>query len=267
MIIDPTSPSVPFLFVTPDPAGEPEGGGQATATADPAGTDSTDEGASDLDRLRHALDRERKERKAAAAKAAQLEAQLKQADQINPQVIQEAIARAQQEEEKRRLIEEQTGIRLRELEGKYQEQLTKVTRDLQAAKEAAEREAVRVLAEKAFLSAKGSTDASTVDGKTPFDYIWLAFQGSFRADKQGLYVVDGDGDPVIDEETGKRLPAVKWFTRLRQDPVHGLHFQPEFGSGSGARSSRDGRVTNSKDLSKLSTSQLFREAFQRKPAA
>ena len=226
-----------------------------------------DDSLSDIERLKHALERERKERKQAAARAAQLEAQIKQADQINPQVIQEAIARAQQEEEKRRLIEEQTGIRLRELEGKYQEQLTKVTRDLQAAKEAAEREAVRVLAEKAFLAAKGSTDASSVDGKTPFDYIWLAFNDRFRADKQGLYLVDADGDPVIDEETGKRLPPNKWFQKLRQDPVHGLHFQPEYGSGSGARSGRDGRVTSTKDLSKLSTSQLFREAFQRKGTA
>lgn len=228
---------------------------------------TTDDALSDVERLKHALERERKERKAAAAKAAQLESQLKQADQINPQVIQEAIARAQQEEEKRRLIEEQTGVRLKELEGKYQEQLTKVTRDLQAAKEAAEREAVRVLAEKAFLAAKGSTDASTVDGKTPFDYIWLAFQGSFRADKQGLYVVDSDGDPVIDEDTGKRLPPGKWFQKLRQDPVHGLHFQPEYGSGSGARSGRDGRVTTTKDLQKLPTNQLFREAFSRKSTA
>lgn len=233
-------------------------------TSQATDTSSGDDGLSDIERLKHALDRERKERKAAASRAAQLEAQLKQADQINPQVIQEAIARAQQEEEKRRLIEEQTGIRLRELEGKYQEQLTKVTRDLQAAKEAAEREAVRVLAEKAFLAAKGSTDASSVDGKTPFDYIWLAFNDRFRADKQGLYLVDADGDPVIDEETGKRLPPNKWFQKLRQDPVHGLHFQPEYGSGSGARSGRDGRVTTTKDLSKLSTSQLFREAFQRK---
>lgn len=229
---------------------------------------STDEQLTDLDRLKHALDRERKERKAAAARAAQLEAQIKQADQLNPQLVQEAIARAQQEEEKRRLIEEQTGVRLKELESKYAEQLTKVTRDLQAAKEAAEREAVRVLAEKAFLSAKGSTEASSVDGKTPFDYIWLAFNDRFRADKQGLYLVDTDGDPVIDEDTGKRLPPNKWFQKLRQDPVHGLHFQPEYGSGSGARGGRDGRVTSTKDLSKLSTSQLFREAFQRRtPAA
>lgn len=232
-----------------------------TATAGLPDTAGGDDQASDVERLKHALERERKERKAAAARAAQLESQLKQADQINPQVIQEAIARAQQEEEKRRLIEEQTGVRLKELEGKYQEQLTKVTRDLQAAKEAAEREAVRVLTEKAFLSAKGSTEASTVDGKTPFDYVWLAFQSRFRADRQGLYVVDDDGDPVIDEDTGKRLPPAKWFAKLRQDPVHGMHFQPEYGSGSGARAGRDGRVTNTEDLSKLSTSQLFRQSF------
>lgn len=235
-----------------------------TATAGLPDTAGGDDQASDVERLKHALERERKERKAAAARAAQLESQLKQADQINPQVIQEAIARAQQEEEKRRLIEESTGIRLKELEGKYAEQLSKVTRELQAAKEAAEREGVRVLAEKAFLSAKGSTEASTVDGKTPFDYVWMAFQGRFRADKQGLYVVDDDGDPVIDDETGKRLPPAKWFSKLRQDPVHGLHFQPEYGAGSGARAGRDGRVSNTADLQKMSTSQLFRESFAAK---
>jgi hypothetical protein len=43
--------------------------------------------------------------------------------------------------------------------------------------------------------------------------------------------------------------------------VHGLNFQPEYGSGSGARSTRDGRVIPGRDLMKTPIGTLFSEAF------
>lgn len=237
---------------------------EATTANDQQPTDEAtggDSQATDLDRLKHALQRERELNRANAAKAAQLEAQLKEVGQVNPKLVEEAIAKAQAAEQQRQLVEQQTALRLQEQERKFQEQLAKVTGEMQSAKAIAEREALRVKTEREFLAAKGATDASSIDGRTPFDYIWQVFGSSFAEDKNGLYIVDRDGDPVMDDETGKRLTPREYFARLRKDPVHGMHFQPEYGSGSGARGGRDGRVSNTADLSKMPTSQLFRESF------
>lgn len=68
----------------------------------------------------------------------------------------------------------------------------------------------------------------------------------------------------MDSETGKRITPREYFARLRKDPVHGKHFQPEYGSGGGARPGRDGRVSSTADLSKVPTGQLFRDAFSRR---
>lgn len=242
-----------FHAAEPDPADAPDGGG----APDPA--DAGDDGAPD--KLMETLRKERQLHKNAAARAAQLEAQLREVGQVNPRLVAEAQAKAQAAEQQRLLIEQQTAARLAEQERKFQEQLAKVTGEMQSAKQIAEREALRVKTEREFLAAKGATEASAIDGRTPFDYIWQVFGSSFAEDKNGLYIVDRDGDPVMDEETGKRITPREYFGRLRKDPVHGMHFQPEYGSGSGARGGRDGRVSTTADLSKVPTSQLFRESF------
>ena len=230
-----------------------------TADTDQATTD--DQQLSDVDRLKRALEAERKLNRQNGARAAQLEAQLKEVGQVNPQLVAEAQAKAQAAEQQRQLIEQTTTARLAEQERKFQEQLAKVTGEMQSAKQTAEREALRVKTEREFLAAKGLTEASAIDGRTPFDYIWQLFGASFAEDKNGLYMIDRDGDPVMDEETGKRLSPREHFAKLRKDPVHGMHFQPEYGSGSGARGGRDGRVNSTADLSKVPTSQLFRDSF------
>jgi hypothetical protein len=245
-----------FPSVDPDPQSEPQGGG--TVDPAPAAGDGDD---NSPDKLMEALRKERQLRKAEAARAAQLEAQMKEVGQVNPQLVAEAQAKAQAAEQQRLLIEQQTANRLAEQERKFQEQLARVTGEMQTARQAAEREALRVKTQAEFLASKGLAEASSIDGRTPFDYIWQLFGNSFAEDKNGLYVVDADGDPVMDEESGKRLTAREYFARLRKDPVHGMHFQPEYGSGSGARGSRDGRVSTTADLSKVPTSQLFRESF------
>lgn len=232
--------------------------------ADTSTTDTTldnEQQLTDADRLKRALEAERKLHRQEAAKRAQLEAQLKELGQANPQLVAEAQAKALAAEQQRQLIEQQTANRLAEQERKFQEQLARVTGDLQTAKQQAEREALRIKTEREFLAAGGSVDASEIDGRTPFDYIWQLFGATFAEDKQGIYVADKDGDPVMDSETGKRLTPREYFAKLRKDPVHGKHFQPEYGSGSGARGGRDGRVTSSSDLSKVPTGQLFKDAF------
>jgi hypothetical protein len=245
------------LTADQNPPGESDGGAAPADTADqpPAGGDATASSSDDdIAKLQNALERERQLKR-------QLERQLKEVSQTDPRLVEEARAKAEAAEQQRLMIEQQTTLRLQEQERKFQEQLQRLTGELQAKTTAAEREALRVKTEREFLAAKGATEASAIDGRTPFDYIWQVFGTSFAEDKQGLYIVDRDGDPVMDEETGKRLTPREYFGRLRKDPVHGMHFQPEYGSGSGARGGRDGRVSNATDLGKVPTSQLFRESF------
>lgn len=249
-----------FNTVTPDPDNEPDGGGGSGET-DPTGDDQQ---LTDADRLKRALEAERKLNRQNAARAAQLEAQLKEVGQVNPQLLAEAQAKADAAEHQRQLLEQQINSRLADQERKYQEQLAKLTGELQSKATAAEREALRVKAEREFLASKGSTDASEIDGRTPFDYIWQVFGTSYAEDKNGLYLLDADGSPALDPETGKRITLREHFAKLRKDPVHGIHFQPEYGSGGGARVGRDGRVNNTTDLSKVPTGQLFKDAFARR---
>jgi hypothetical protein len=246
-----------LLTVDPNPPGDDPGdGGGGAPPADPAPTDSDD-----LSKLRGALQKERERARQEEAARKQLEAQLREVGQVDPKLLDEARQRAREAEQQRLMVEQQTTLRLQEQERKYQEQLARLTSELQMKASAAEREALRVKAEREFLATKGLTDASEIDGRTPFDYIWQLFGSQYAEDKGGLYLVDADGTPALDPETGKRITLREHFAKLRKDPVHGMHFQPEYGSGSGARSGRDGRVSSTADLTKVPTGQLFRDSF------
>jgi hypothetical protein len=241
----------------PTPPGEADGGGSGGVppTPEPAGGgEPPSDGADDLAKLKRALEAER-------ALKRQLEGQLKQVGQVNPELLREAQAKAEAAEQQRQIIEQQTAARLAEQERKYQEQLARVTGDLQAAKTAAEREALRIKTEREFLANKGLAEASSIDGRTPFDYLWQLYGNQFAEDAKGLHLVDADGSPRLDPETGKRVTPGEFFAKLRKDPVHGVHFQPEYGSGSGSRGGRDGRLNTTEDLSKVPNSQLFRDNF------
>jgi hypothetical protein len=260
--LHPTRPELNLWpSVDPDPSTDvPAGGG--SSDPDPGDTDPGQ--LSDADRLKRALEAERKLNRANAARAAQLEAQLKEVGQVDPKLLAEAQAKAEAAEQQRQLLQQQIDSRLAEQQRKYDEQLAKLTGELQSKATAAEREALRVKAEREFLAAKGLTDASEIDGRTPFDYIWQLFGVQYAEDKNGLYILDSDGTPALDPETGKRITLREHFAKLRKDPVHGMHFQPEYGSGSGARGGRDGRINNTADLSKVPTGQLFADAFGRR---
>jgi hypothetical protein len=252
---------MPTHPILQSPEGDPTGGAPAPAPADTSEQDTTTDGSDDIARLKKALEAERQQRKQEAARAAQLDAQLREVGQVDPKLLDEARQRAREAEQQRLMVEQQTTLRLQEQERKYQEQLARITGELQQQKTAAEREALRIKTEREFLKAKGATEASSIDGRTPFDYIWQLYGNDFAEDKGGLYLMDADGSPRLDEETGKRITPTEFFAKLRKDPVHGMHFQPEYGSGSGARSGRDGRVSSTADLTKVPTGQLFRDSF------
>jgi hypothetical protein len=262
-------------FILQSPEGGSEGGGGAGAgggasagvgagqgATDPAaGTGDSEGDGDDVTRLRHTLDRERTANREKDRRLGALEAQLRELTTTNPEAVREAQAKAQQEQARRELIEQQAALERQQIEAKYSQQLEASTTALQAEREARQRELVRQLAEKAFNGAGGSTEVSEIDGSTGFDSVWSRFGPQFRNEDGALVVVDANGSPEIDPETGKRFEPVKWLRRLQSDPVWGRNFEPAMGTGGGARSSRDGRVSTGKDLMNQPLGSAFSEAF------
>lgn len=250
------------LLQNTDPGSEGgDGTGSGAGSAATGGGPGADGEGDDLSRLRHTLQRERDANREKDRRLGALEAQLKELTSTNPDAVKAAEAKAAAALQERQLIEERARLEREQIEAKYSTQLQQATADLQAEKEARQRELVRVQAEKAFLGAKGSMVASTIDGSTPFDALWLRFGQHFRIEDGALVVVDANGSPEIDPDTGKRFEPIKWLARLQSDPVWGRHFEPSMGSGSGARSSRDGRVGGGKDLMAQPLGSLFSDAF------
>ena len=243
-------------------AGGAGGGGNAAGSTDPApgGGEGDGEGG-DVAKLLHTLDRERSRGNDLERRVKAQEAQLRELSTTNPEAVRAAEAKALEEQTRRELIEQQAQIAQQQIESKYSAQLEQKNTELVAEREARQRELVRQQAEKAFIGAKGSMEASTIDGSTPFDAVWSRFGSNFRIEKGALVVVDAEGSPEIDSETGHRYEPIKWLKRLQVDPVWGRHFEPAMGSGGGARSGRDGRVSNSKDLMAMPLSSAIADAF------
>ena len=242
-------------------AGAGAGAGQGGADPAAGGNGEGESDGDDLARVRHTLDREREINRENKRRMGALEAQLRELSTTNPEAVRAAEAKALEEQTRRELIEQQAQIAQQQIESKYSAQLEQKNTELVAEREARQRELVRQQAEKAFIGAKGSMEASTIDGSTPFDAVWSRFGSNFRIEKGALVVVDAEGSPEIDSETGHRYEPIKWLKRLQVDPVWGRHFEPAMGSGGGARSGRDGRVSNSKDMMAMPLSSAIADAF------
>jgi hypothetical protein len=259
-----------FTLQSPEPGSEGGGGaggasggaGGATGAADAApGSGEGDGEGDDLARVKHALQREREANRDKERRVGALEAQLRELSTTNPEAVRAAEAKALEEQTRRELIEQQARLAQEQIEAKYSKQLEGVTTELQTVREAGQRQLVRQQAEKAFAKAKGSFEVSEIDGSTGFDSVWDRFGPNCRTEDGVLVIVDNKGNPEIDTETGRRFDPVKWFERLRPDPVYGRHFEPAMGSGGGARSGRDGRASNSKDLMAMPLSTAIADAF------
>lgn len=259
-------------FTLQSPEGGSEGGGGggggaggaggAAGIADPApGAGEGDGEGDDLSRVKHALQREREANRENVRRMGALEAQLRELSTTNPEAVKAAEARAREEQSRRELIEQQAQIKEQQIEEKYSTQLVGLRSELDTERTARQRELVRQQAEKAFIGAKGSTVVSEIDRSTPFDSVWGRFGDHFRLENGSLVVVDDNGSPEIDPDTGRRFEPVKWLGRLQSDPVWGRNFEPAMGSGGGARTGRDGRVSNGKDLMSMPVSAAIAEVF------
>jgi len=251
-----------WTFIEPDPAGEPDGGG-APDPASAGDTGSADGDADEAAKLRKVIESLREETRRERNRAKAAEAQLREVGDANPKILEEAQRKAEAAEQARQLAEEKANLKIQQMQRQLEEKTAKVLSEAQQRQAAAEREALRVKAERDFLAADGLVEASSVDGRTPFDYVWLLHGDKIAEDGQGRYIRDENGLPLLDPETNKRITVKDYFSKLRDDPVHGIHFKPRYGSGGGARGGFDGRVSNGQDLHGLSTAEKFHAAFGR----
>ncbi len=164
----------------PTPPGEADGGGATDPTPSggepPAGSAPT---AEDIERLTRALEAERGLKR-------QLESQLKQVGQVNPELLREAQAKAEAAEQQRQLAEAQANAQVQDLQRKHEQQMASVRSELQERTARAEREALRVKAQAEFLASDGLAEASKIDGTMPFDYVWARFGHRYAEGKNGF---------------------------------------------------------------------------------
>ena len=212
---------------------------------------------SEVDNLLKALKAERESRKTYEKELREKSAQLEKFAEINPNEyrrLQEEAAIAERErlaaEERTALLEEKYGAQAAEARKKadeYQAQLMDFRK--------------RYALEKVFFAAGGRTDAE--GGVSFFDLLADRLGGNFRLEPNGtVTVVDGNGDPILDPDTGKRIAPEEYLASYKTHPIFGTFFKGAKGSGAGlGYGGTDVNGVTTQDLSSLSPSDLFEAAF------
>jgi hypothetical protein len=212
---------------------------------------------SEVDNLLKALKAERESRKTYEKELRDKSAQLEKFAEINPaeyRRLQEEAAIAERErmaaEERTMLLEERYGAQTAEANKKaevYQNELKEFRK--------------RYALEKVFFSAGGRTDSA--DGVSFFDMLADRLGSSFRLEPDGsVTVVDSNGGPVLDSDTGKRISPEEYLSRFKSHAIYGTFFRGAKGSGAGLGvGGTDSSGMTTQDLSSLSADELFEAAF------
>lgn len=115
--------------------------------------------------------------------------------------------------------------------------------------------------EKVFFAAGGRTDSQ--DGVSFFDLLANQIGNQFRLEPDGsVTVVDSNGDPVLDSDSGRRINPEDYLNQFKNHPIYGTFFKGHKGSGAGiGYGGTDANGMTSEDLSNLSRDELFARAF------
>lgn len=90
---------------------------------------------------------------------------------------------------------------------------------------------------------------------------------NLRLEGDGSFtVIDTNGDPLLDDESGKRVDPKEWISQYKSDDFLGFTFEPEQGYGSGAMNHPSQRRDSGtmSDFQGLSTSEIFARSFGNK---
>jgi len=211
----------------------------------------------EVENLMKALKAERETRKNYEKEAKERAAQLERFANINPDEyakLQEEVARAAQ-------LQAQYGEAKEAIELKYSKQAEEAAIRAETAERRMQEFQKRYALEKVFFAAGGRTDAA--DGVSFFDMLADQLGGRFRQESDGsLTVVDLQGDPVLDKESGKRISPEEFVSSFKHHPIYGAFFKGTKGSGAGlGYGGTDANGMPTEDLDSLDPDQLFQRAF------
>jgi len=207
--------------------------------------------------LMKALRSEREARKTYERQIREKEQQLSKFAEINPEEYQKLQADAARAAE----IESRYGESIRAIEEKYGRQAAEAEAKARIAEERINEYQKRYALEKVFIGAGGRTDAA--DGVSFFDMFAEQLSTRFRQEPDGsLTVIDSQGDPILDSETGKRITPEEYVGSFKLHPVYGTFFRGVKGSGAGLNyAGTDSNGMPVEDLTGLSREELFLRAF------
>ena len=212
---------------------------------------------SEAENLLKALKAEREARKQYEREVKEKAAQLERFASINP----DEYNKLQEEAAKAAQLQAQFGEAREAIEAKYSQQAEAAAKEAMAAKAALAEYQKKYALEKVFFAAGGRTDSA--DGVSFFDMMAQQIGGRFRQEADGsLTVVDPQGDPVLDKESGKRISAEDFIASYKVHPIYGTFFKGAKGSGAGiGYGGTDANGMPTEDLSSLSAEEMFQRAF------
>ena len=211
----------------------------------------------EVDNLLKALKAERESRKTYEKELREKAAQLEKFAEINPAEYRRLQEEAAIAERERLAAEERTAL----LESKYGAQTAEANKKAELFQNELKEFRKRYALEKVFFAAGGRTDSA--DGVSFFDMLADRLGGSFKLEPNGsVTVVDTNGDPILDSDTGKRVSPEDYLGRFKSHPIYGTFFRGAKGSGAGLGvGGTDASGMTTQDLSSLSPDELFEAAF------
>ncbi len=239
------------------------GGGAAGAAGSGNGDGNVDEaGLSDVEKLKRALENERKMHDEAVKARKAAERRYETVKDLDPETYKKAQERAAEAERIAAEAQARETEKLRETEQKYSNKLQEALAERERAIRDLETTRQRYALEKVFLANDGLAVVGE-DGVSAFDMFWDRLGGRFKIDPTDgtLGVVDSNGDWELDGESGKRLKPADFIAKQRDHQLYSFLFKPKYGSGSGMAPGRDVRTAHGQDLAKLSTQEKFALAY------
>lgn len=212
---------------------------------------------SEVENLMKALKAEREARKNYEREVKEKASQLERFAQINP----DEYTKLQEEAAKAAQLQAQFGEAREAIELKYSKQAEEAAKRAEQAERQMQEFRKRYALEKVFYAAGGRTDAA--DGVSFFDMMADQVGNRFRQESDGsLTVVDAQGDPVLDKESGKRITPEEFISSFKFHPIYGTFFKGTKGSGAGlGYGGTDANGMPTEDFDSLNPDELFQRAF------
>lgn len=207
----------------------------------------------EVSKLLKALHSERDARKAQEKALKESAAKLSRLEDVDPEVYE----KLQQEQARRAELDAEMEAR----EAERQRNFEQMKQEASAREKKLQSQINHMQRHRAFeglFSAAGGKGGKFLD--TAFD----AVGDRLRLESDGSFtVLDVSGDPLLDDESGKRVDPKEWVQQFKSDDFLGFCFEPEQGYGAGSVNNPGQRrdTGTMSDFQGLSTSELFARTF------